>query len=516
MPARAGSWWSQLGRIVRRLELPTLASAANFESLLGELVGKLDEQNPRGPCITVGLPQRSPEWQAKWFGRRLVFWPHGVTTTPTSAVLSSRLGRDLSKFGQWFELLRGVLQDVDPKHESLVTVLGTTADRWIVRGAAQRDMPLLRMEPPAGRGNRVSAWLRGIRSWYDDPTRADSIIRVSALIHPDLAEEHSEIPFADRLLVTWAAKLYVIRVRPSGAMRRLVSSLISTGMSGRECEVRLAEIDPPAIPPALLGPWLENGAIRWRPAPRVAVPPGEVPPDVGPASGYSSLTRPASVHARVVAPAEWTKWDLNRFLIHGTRAATGPWPDQSENEFLDGWLGEGTPPDRSALATLTRIVQGEMILATSQGIRGSWSVVSFTAVPLAERNRWRTYRVHRGRWDFEPYGVCVSRDWLQQRGTRPVLYGDEATWRSLEESDRMFFQPARSLGRKSKSCFDWTVEREWRHPGDVNLQQATADEVLVFVPTPDEAARLAPVSRWPVLVLDESLHERSSGEGAKP
>ena len=48
---------------------------------------------------------------------------------------------------------------------------------------------------------------------------------------------------------------------------------------------------------------------------------------------------------------------------------------------------------------------------------------------------------------------------------------------------------------------DWTAEREWRHVGDVPLDEIPPDAALLFVPTETEAEQLATISRWPVVVV---------------
>jgi hypothetical protein len=132
-------------------------------------------------------------------------------------------------------------------------------------------------------------------------------------------------------------------------------------------------------------------------------------------------------------------------------------------------------------------------------VRGDVPVVSFTAVPARELGRLHAYRSHLSRWDFEPYGISIRREWLAARGTRPVTYGEESLWDQLPAGDQPFFQlrQSRSAGG---TVWDWTVEREWRHVGDVRLDTIPADTACLFVPTAEEARQLAQISRWPVVV----------------
>jgi hypothetical protein len=156
-----------------------------------------------------------------------------------------------------------------------------------------------------------------------------------------------------------------------------------------------------------------------------------------------------------------------------------------------------------------RIVQQRRLLASSRTIRGGFKVVSFTAAPLAELRRLRIFRVHRARWDFEPYGICVRRQRLVERGARAVFYAPDDDWTGLSLEDRPYFQ--RSHNERSEAVpgtvlesagIDWSVEQEWRYRGDFSLDGLSRDDAILFVPTLGEARKLLEISPWPVTVLD--------------
>jgi hypothetical protein len=233
-------------------------------------------------------------------------------------------------------------------------------------------------------------------------------------------------------------------------------------------------------------------------------------------------------------------WD---FLTHTTRACVGPWPDQSRDDFIDSLLDGRPDADHSPLAALVRIVTQRRLIASSLAIRGRYRIVSFTAVPLAELPRLRVFRSHRSRWDFEPYGICIRREWLERRGAQPVRYGGEPDWQRMAEPDRPFFQLVRRVdrgefgrrhtpeqladqtagrpftptispgearesglatgdaaGNAERVAIDWTVEHEWRHLGDLDLSALGRDEALLFVPDEEKARLLLEFSPWPVTV----------------
>ena len=160
--------------------------------------------------------------------------------------------------------------------------------------------------------------------------------------------------------------------------------------------------------------------------------------------------------------------------------------------------------DHSALATLRHIIETRKLIASATSVRGEVSVVSLTAVPLQELERLRVFRPHRGRWDFEPYGICIRRSALIAAGARAVGYATDEDWQELPEEDQPFFQLAKSTTRSGNEL-DWTVEQEWRHIGDVDLDSLDREDVWVFVPTSEEAERLRDVSPWPVITLSDSL-----------
>jgi hypothetical protein len=194
-------------------------------------------------------------------------------------------------------------------------------------------------------------------------------------------------------------------------------------------------------------------------------------------------------------------WD---FLSHWTRRSQGPWPGETETEYLDRLLGPDGKADYSALAALKRILQQEKISSTSNAIRGGYAVVSFTAIPLCEWPARRIYRRHRGRWDFEFYGVCIRRECLELSGARAVIYGDEEDWGRLGGEERPYFQLRATRGAGDGAGIIWSDEQEWRHFGDVDLRPLAADEALVFVPTLEEAQTLGRLCRWPVVVVGQS------------
>ena len=140
-------------------------------------------------------------------------------------------------------------------------------------------------------------------------------------------------------------------------------------------------------------------------------------------------------------------------------------------------------------------------------------MVCFTAAPLSHWSGLHTYQAHRGRRDFEPYGLCIKHTWLEPRGIQPVIYGNNDDWNQLTEQEQPFFQ--HRFGNKSSTTAhrDWSVEKEWRHTGTLSLKDLSYKDCFLFVPTKREAHILAKHSRWPIIHLgiNFELLKQSSG-----
>jgi hypothetical protein len=88
---------------------------------------------------------------------------------------------------------------------------------------------------------------------------------------------------------------------------------------------------------------------------------------------------------------------------------------------------------------------------------------------------------------------------ILQLGGRPVVYGDELAYRGLAAAERTYFQL--NCSRSPNRLIDWTIEREWRVPDDIDLRLFGVDDAFVFVPTRKAAETVARLSRWPIYML---------------
>ncbi len=108
----------------------------------------------------------------------------------------------------------------------------------------------------------------------------------------------------------------------------------------------------------------------------------------------------------------------------------------------------------------------------------------------------RRFQSHVARWDWEPYGIMIDRDWLESNGARQVTYIDRATAKQASEEELGFCQV---ISNESGSQ-DWRNEQEWRIAGDVRLSQVPFSKAIVFVPTMADARAIQSLSRWPIAI----------------
>ena len=402
----------------------------------------------------------------RWLGPRLLWFSRPPVDCPLVAIASSRTGRAVSQQRGWLDALRDACASVDRAREVLLIAETTATARFVARCAERFRLDTFTVSSASPRCRTLDRWVDELRDKAEGSCVPD--VSLSPLLLP-LETQPSNgletLPVADRALFALADRVVVLRARSGGVVGQLVA------LRDGESDLKPCTIADLAVP-----------SERSRVAASVTV------------SGPQLFARLQERGIDFDEPWQW--------LTHWTRAAAGAWPDESESDYLDDLLFSELPADRSALGALSRIVEQRRLLATGRLTRGDEAVVSFTAVPLEDLVQRRVFRRHLARWDFEPYGICIRREWLTERGARPVQYGDEVLWRSLAATDRSYFQRRFSNGSRSRPAIDWSEEREWRHVGDIDLTPISAATAFLFVPTETEARLLGETSRWPVIPLE--------------
>ncbi len=360
----------------------------------------------------------------------------GLPSRPTCqqvALVSSHLGRWPHRRRDWFAALATVCRKLLRPGSTLIHVHGTTTAPYL-----QRCGSLF--------GHSV------VSKDTTNVTRSDR----------------------DRLAVRNADLVVVLATRNGSRTRSLVDNLLDPSQTHRP-ELWFSSTRS-LVADEIAATWKHLGARPFDPQPTGSVTP--------PATTATNRLRLASQHE--IHAVDW--------LVHCTRECSGPWPGQDHNDYLDDLILDRPSGDHSVQNTLRRILSERRLRAVSRPVRGAAAAVSFTACPLQQLASRRTFRAHRGRWDFEPYGLAISRDWLLAQGARPVVYRDHS---DLMGNDP-FEQPARSQG---SGRYDWRTEQEWRHPGDIDLGSLPADSALVLVHSDDDIDALDGHGPWPVAAI---------------
>ncbi len=469
------------------------------------------------PTLTRGLPWIPEECSRRWLGDRLFFFPDGVPSPRRISIATSRLRQRLDLETWWFDLLRTVVLQCELESEAVVVATTTAASDAVSRAAQLFCRPVIRFEINLlSQGNSLrdlAEWYRVCRSLVPareptEPSQLHSVFNVLVsptipasedggrlqLSHQKSSEfplkEFSHIPLGDRILFAAANRLHILSCRDNGNVASLVNLHLSDA-DRSDTPVLIAADADMQLPTAVAD--LSDGWVPWLLEP--------INPETAiHRDGSETLLdtrrtgRPSSRKDRTSCPLS----DPEDWLLHWTRAQAGPWPGESSEEYLDALILQTASAERSAMASLLRIISDRRLLASSEGIRGRHSVVAFTEVPLREFRERRIFRRHRHRYDFEPWGVAIRKTDLQQAGARPVTYGESPHWKTLTPEEQPYFQKV-SFGGATNNY----AEREWRKVGDVNLLQFSKESVFIFVDNQTAANLVSRYSRWPVIVVPE-------------
>ena len=94
-----------------------------------------------------------------------------------------------------------------------------------------------------------------------------------------------------------------------------------------------------------------------------------------------------------------------------------------------------------------------------------------------------------GRWNYEPYGIAVSRSVLQRLGAREVIYGDKHLFEQLSPEEKPYYQFKGMDNTDEQLPAGWESEAEWRLAGDLDLM-SIKDDVIIITPFESEAETL--------------------------
>jgi len=381
---------------------------------------------------------------------------------PIVTVTSSHLGHDKTLQRSVCEYLSRSLLDCRARDAALFIATGTAIAPWAERAAKLFGVPTIR-----GVVNREAAG--GTAGVLFHATNGQALSR-------------------DEVAIAVADRVDALFVRQRGKVERCLAARLR---QRRDASTRVAITRHPRCG---AGPLVAAGAIGWYlPSPEAG---GRSPSPVHETIAGTTANGATLVDTDndVTGDAGWADRE-GQWLVHCTRALPAAPPGQTERQYLDAMLlGHADPRDTSPLGTLRRIVRSGRLVASVGSTTHRHPVVCFSACALTELLARRCYRPHLHRWDYEPYGVAIRIDTGRRIGVRPVVYGTPDDLRQIDAADSYRFQPR-------GTTYDWTQEREWRCPVDIDLTRLDPDSVRLFVPTAEDARQLATRGRWRVSVV---------------
>jgi hypothetical protein len=164
-------------------------------------------------------------------------------------------------------------------------------------------------------------------------------------------------------------------------------------------------------------------------------------------------------------------WD---YITHWTRTCYGPWPGERSALFYRRLINSGNQYPNSGLNTLRNILQKRVIYGFSRNLRGNLRGVALSClhpIDIIPLMRWRKRYV---RWNFEPYGIAISRKAAITAGIQPAIYGKPELYEVLIDSDKPYFQ-------NEGEARAWRAEKEWRYIGDLDLSVINPEAMRIIV-----------------------------------
>jgi hypothetical protein len=461
-------------------------------------------RNPEIDRCCFWLPTSSPKAadskNTSWLERKSV------------CVASSRLSRKLDAYDSWFDAIRTMAARLDPKQHLLLTGAKTTTDTFVRRIAQLFGFPLLELRPFPK--NVTRKWIQSCLADAHKLSIASPnhlICYFASLPKNGASNPNSKKLSTDQVVMAIAEELRLLSISPNGnvhkaALKRLAES---TSKSDVSKSTKLL-IDSRLTKEAVKSELISKGATAWwlydesethesETASRIA-PPKSTFGDMNfeaaemPRANGQSIELPP--HPLNVPILELSEIQPERFLLHWTRRRIGAWPDQTQHEYLDDLIFRSSRRNHDDLSAIARILASRKLIGSNQLTRDCNPVVCFSNIPITELTKRTVFRKHLGRWDFQPFGIAIDRDVLMELGVKPVIYGDQQDWEEMSFEDRPYFQLA-----ASNSQIDWREEQEWRLVGNLDLKLVGSNSAVVFVSTISEAEIIAPISRWPIVIL---------------
>lgn len=368
------------------------------------------------------------------------------------SIACSHLGSNCRRMAQVAHLLQNLLRYDRFKDTKLLVGEGTAIAPWAIRAADLWQLPieLICSAPRLGRNRSTK-----------NTDNLSTLLPTSLRAHPKQAQRTSvTLPSGsniDQFVINRVPCLYLPYVRRKGRIEGIVAKRLERDDS---FEVYVAS-------PKSAAHLVSLGAQPW-PTHRI---PDPLEADLNLRSTVTSPKQKRKKELNWLIPESLLKGD---WLFHCTRGNQERWPDETEAHFYDSILID--PPSacrREAIDVLHRIVTQQRMIAQASASKHAYPVVCFSANQLNQLLRRRCYRPHLHRWDYEPYGIAITKKAAVQRGIRPVIYCPAGAGDTFPKRDQYRLHP-------SGKTYNWQEEQEWRSPRCVSLDTFPIDEICIF------------------------------------
>jgi hypothetical protein len=401
-----------------------------------------------------------------------------ILKEPSACILNSRTPRAVGPTDTWVQACKMLFQSVERNRWVPVSSYGRLPYELVARMAYAKGLPIIVacmdvlpfMDLPE-RAAQFQEQFRDLFAW-------ERALFVSPFPPGGIPRGPERGVQRDHLVAALSWRVLAGEVRPHGTMEHLLKIAARRGIpveKASELGIGQDSSETSSVLPNLDSCVRRNDGILPR-----CPDEGVVEHSKPRTKLHESKERPGPVGAYEALPlANWPP--RGEWLIHYTRGCPGPWPEQTLGNYCQTLIDGRPSSAHSAFHTLLRILEERKIRSSRRLIRGAFPCVSFTeCLPDEVRDliRWRAGLI---RWSFEPYGIAVRREALASFNVRPAKYGDKAAFQSLPEDQRFLFQLQKEQGEA------WSLEKEWRVLGDVDLDRIPANDLLVVVALLDEA-----------------------------
>ncbi len=418
--------------------------------------------------------------------------PKNLLNNPTASILNSRRSKHVAPTDCWLRNTLSAVKEAINEGYTIISSIGSI-QYSVVTAASKGTGLILVFDGPIPCMLNEDGWNDFIAS-YSKMIDMDKTLFVSALGPGISGSGSSPQVLRDRIVGLFSDVIFALDVRSGGNIDRLVKQAQKRNVILRKIEVDSATVPEPINKAVCIS------ANESSQAP--AILQGPLRPHIS-GSCDIRICFSSFLGSWIVSDSNALDWleTADAALFHYTRRNSGPWPGQSYADYVMSLINSEAGSSHTALDAVARMWLEKRIRASGTLIRRRIPVVSFTEVVPDRLSDIQKWRIGFCRWSFERYGVAVKRVCLIEKGARQVIYGSSVIYDDLADNEKFLFQ----IDRTTK--YDWSIEKEWRVKGDLDLNTISIRDLAFLAPTEVEARRLAEM-----IIIDNAMSDNHPGD----